>query len=183
MTKNEFLDRQFRLSVQAGANQRYHQIKAHYWSRWDRGFRIAVGLSAVIGAMLAVVTAYAPSQIWITASIVTACVAAFIGVVLNVVPYADWEREHCDIFRRWCDLREDVDSLQVEDRDKADGERLRQLEAKSHRICGIEPAPDDALWGECSRLENQSRLEAEEEREPDSLSKSKTVGAAANNWI
>lgn len=160
MTRDEFENEQYRISFTAGMNQRYHQSRAQLWARMDRGFRIAVGLFSVAGASLAVVTATSDSIGWDAASILIAGLAAVVAIILNVLPFGDWERWHVDLFRRWTDLREEIDALLFELNGAPDEMligRLKQQDAKVHRICGLEPHPNEALLRKCYRDEDRSR--------------------------
>jgi len=160
MNTHDIRQKQYELSVNSGMNQRYHQFKTTRWAMWDRGFRILVGLFAVAGAILTSITAAVPESSWIPVSIVIAALAAFLAVVLNVLPFADWERDHLDLFRRWADLREEVDAL-LFDIDGATNddmpERLKRIECKGTRIDALEPAPDETFLKKCYKDEMDSR--------------------------
>jgi hypothetical protein len=169
MNREEFLDAQYKISVTAGMNQRYHQAFARYWVRWDRASRISVGVLAVGGVMLAVVTAVNTSAWWVGLSILIAGLAALVAITLNVVPLPDWALQSSDLFRRWSDLREEVDSLEYGVADKPSGalvDRLKQVSAKVHRICAIEPAADEKFLCECLKAEEASRRAACEQPVP-----------------
>jgi hypothetical protein len=161
MTHDEFLDAQFKTSFTAGMNQRYHQARASHWACWDRTCKISVGVLAVAGACLSVVTISSPAGSLIMVSAIVAAMAAVVAIALNVLPLGEWNSQHAALFQRWSDLREDVDSLLFE----LDGDnpsvalvsRLRELEGKVHRICGTEPACRKELLAECFREEEQSR--------------------------
>lgn len=176
MTPEDFEQKQYATSVCAGMNQRYHQSKASRWARFDRSFRIAVGVAAVGGAMMSVVTATTNGWGWDALSITIASIAAGIGVSLNVVPFGDWERQHVDYFRRWSDLREEVDALEFEIADKPTATqtaRLKNLDAKANRICGLEPKADEKLLNECYESEVRSR-------QPDTLSLPEVSSASSD---
>jgi len=160
MTIEEFLDKQFHLSVTAGMNQRYHQSYSTRWCWIDRGFRIAVGIFTVTGAMLAIAASANASSSLALWSIGIAIISAILGVVLNILPFADWERRSSDLFRRWCDLREDVDALEFELKGNPTAAlvaRLRQFDGKVHRICGMEEKPDEKRLQQCYDQEEASR--------------------------
>jgi len=134
-------------------NQRYHQSRASLFARWDRRVKIAVGLLAVAGAVLA----FSGSVVW---SVIISCLAAAAAVVLNVIPISDWHCHHVELFRRWTDLREDADALLFDLNDDVPPEliaRLKSLDAKLHRICGSEPEADSRLLVECQQAEERSR--------------------------
>lgn len=169
MNADDFAYQRLDLSMTAGMNQRYHQARSHWWICWNRAVQIAVGLLAVIGACLAV-SAASVDNVWVDVSaILFASLAAVAAIALNVLPLGDWAQEHLDLFRRWSDLREDVDALEFEQPPGAVGDiprelvdRLKALDAKKHRICGIEPAMNERLLEKCYRDENRSRETAAE---------------------
>jgi hypothetical protein len=173
MTRDQFLDKQFSISVTSGMNQRYHQSVAHWWTGWNRAVQITVAILAAIGAILACVAPFAKSTALDVVSAVFACLAAIVAIALNVLPLGDWSQEHLDLLRRWSDLREDADSLLF---DLTDDEppphliaRLKSLDAKVHRICGGEPLSDKALLEQCYREENRSRQQPQVAGEPQAM--------------
>ena len=160
MTRDEFRDEQFRISVIAGMNQRYHQARVGFWSRWDRVIRIVVALLAVAGFTLATMALVVETSSLDLSAVVVAGLAAFGAVVLNVVPLGNEELRHQDLFRRWTDLREDTDALLFDLNGRvtaAQVSQLKVLDAKVHRICGAEPARSRKLWSRCEREERNSR--------------------------
>lgn len=163
MTNDDFRDRQFELSVQAGMNQRYHQEREHHWSWWDKAAKIVVGILAVIGACVTAATLVPHPHEIDVAAMVVASLAAGAAVALNVVPLGDWAAHHLALLQRWTDFREDVDLLLYDldgDPEPPVVERLKQLDAKRHRICGTEPAPIKAKLRECYNDECASRMPA-----------------------
>lgn len=158
MNRTDFDKRQYELSVMAGMNQRYHQQQTDLWGSRDRWLRIAVGILAVGGSMLSVVTIYRTDALWIASSVTVAGIAAFAAVILNVIPITDRERRHLDMFRRWSDFREEIDSLRfvLKITDDATA-RLSSLDAKSHRLCALEPTADETLLSICFDKEQRSR--------------------------
>lgn len=165
MTRNEFRQKQYEISVCAGTNQRYHQKRTYAWERWDRFAKIMVGILAIIGACLSVVSASLGTSAWNIASITIAFLAAGFAMALNVLPFAEWSSSHRALFQRWTDLREDVDALEFDLGDKEPDDhlirRLRDLDAKVHRICGAEPLGYRTLLNECQAIEERSRRPAE----------------------
>src|SRR4051812_16924755 len=103
MTKQEFIFERHQISVGAGMNQRYHQSRAATWSWWDRGCKIVVGLLAVLGVCLCVVTANIHNYWWDGSSITTAALAALAAIALNVLPFGEWCSRHSALFERWTD--------------------------------------------------------------------------------
>jgi hypothetical protein len=160
MNPAEFEQKQYEISVQAGTNQRYHQRRANYWLWWDRAVRIAVGIMAVGAFSLSIVTAFTHPVLVDIASIAVAFTAASAAVALNVLPLGEWAAQHLDLFRRWTDLREDVDTILFDYGEEVTPEfvgRLKQLEGKAHRICGSEPECESNLYDQCFREELRSR--------------------------
>lgn len=160
MTSEQFRDKQYEISVMAGINQRYHQSRAGHFAWRDRGFRISIGMLSAVAASLALITVKSTHPAWNWVSMIIATLVAIIGTILNVFPFGDWERQHADLFRRWSDVREDVDGL-LYDLDEEPSsylvERLKNLEAKVHRICGIEPSCKKKLLEMCQKDEHRSR--------------------------
>lgn len=156
----KFDDKQYHLSVTAGMNQRYHQARAHWWICWDRGCKILVGILAVAGAVLAFAPLFHAGLAFDIVGVVVACLAAVFAVILNVIPYAEWAGLHRELFQKWSDLREEIDSLLFEVNGEPTGknfERLRQLDAKVHRICAAEPGGIKSLIDTCYAEEVRSR--------------------------
>jgi hypothetical protein len=133
MTRHEFLEQQLRISVTSGINQRFHQDRARYWSRWNQTVQIAVAALAVLGLCMSV-GALTAANAWVDgASIFVAAMAAVVAIILNVSPIGDYAQDHRDLFRRWTDLREDIDAMlfDVEDEPEPhDVRRLRELDAR-----------------------------------------------------
>jgi hypothetical protein len=156
MTRDEFLDAQYKISFIAGMNQRYHQRLAS-WLAWsDRGVRIVVGFLAVASLVLSLAKQSSTFSIAITLA------GAVAAMILNIVPLGEWHRDHVDIFRRWSDLREEIDILAVGVPESVSDEfiaRLRCLESKMHRICGSEPHGWSAVLKKCESAERLSRGE------------------------
>jgi hypothetical protein len=166
MTHDEFLDRQYALSVQAGMNQRYHQGLARVWRRWDMGAKIATAVFATIAFGLAIACAMIHDHSLHAVEITVALVAALAAIALNVIPLGAWELEHRELFRQWTDLREDVEALGLEclgEPEDAHLCELRTLDAKAHRICGQEPAPNEKRLRRCYDAEIKSRMPASEQ--------------------
>jgi hypothetical protein len=163
MTKNQFLDRQYELSVMAGVNQKFHQGQIKHYADRDRYCKIAVGFLAVLGVCLCVVTATVDGWFWDAVSILIASLAAAAAVALNVLPFGEWASGHHALFQRWTDLREDVDDLLyrvVDEPTPDDLARLRELSAKCHRICGTETHCDDGILQVLQDKEEKSRRPA-----------------------
>ena len=181
MNRGKFEQTQFELSVQSGMNQRYHQQREAFWSRLDKLCRSSVGVLAVLDAMFAGIAAYSHGSFWTPLSVFVAILAALVAIVLNVVPLADNALHHGDLFRRWCDFREEVDLLEFEFADPPTNdlvERTKQLNSKMHRICGSEPAPNQDLLMKCYQDEMRSRQTPETQQGP-SISPSASMAPVA----
>lgn len=160
MTSEQFQHKQYDISVIAGMNQRYHQRRASLFAWWDKGFRASSCVSSAVAAALVVVMAGTDNKVVAGFSIAAAVIVAAIGALLNVLPFGDWEKSHVDLFRRWTDLREEIDALLYHTNGEPSAfliSRLKELEAKAHRICGMEPACKTKLLDECHRAEERSR--------------------------
>jgi hypothetical protein len=160
MTKKLFNQAQYEVSFTAGMNQRYHQIREHYWTWWDRFCKILVAVLAIAALCFSVVAWVLHDWKWDAAAVAIASAAAVAAIVLNVLPLGDWARIHQALFQRWTDLREDIDALRFtvgNEPTDAQLARLKELEAKVHRICGTEPACNEALLEKCHEAEKLSR--------------------------
>jgi hypothetical protein len=160
MTRDDFEQKQYEISVCAGMNQRYHQHMARLWSWWDRGFRFSVGVLTVLGASFAVVTAMTSEVGWEAFALFISSCAAIVAVLLSVLPFGEWSGLHLEFFRRWTDLREDIDALMYDLTTEPSDDlvrRLSRLDAKVHRICGAEPGCNKDLLDKCNSEEIKSR--------------------------
>jgi hypothetical protein len=160
--------KQYHLSVTAGMNQRYHQKRAQKWTWWNRSVQISVGIFAVLGAVLSSITPFVENFKLDLAALVVAGIAACVAVALNVLPIGMWQDSHLDLLRRWTDVREEIDSQRFIRGDKVSDEqweRLKQIDAKVHRICGSEPDCDQELLNACYAAEERSRHPATPECE------------------
>jgi len=160
MTGEEFRDRQFEISFTAGINQRYHQARESFWTSWDRGVKVLVGVLAVAGLCITVYTTTPQGATWIQAGVCVAIFGAFSAIALNVLPIGEWAKLHNALFQKWTDLREDVDALLFDLSGEPSDElkdRLKALEAKVHRICGSEPGCKKHLLQQCCNEEKRSR--------------------------
>src|SRR5688572_10907881 len=101
MNIKQFKDRQYQTSVMAGMNQRYHQSRAQFWTRWDKGSKVAVGVLAVLGACFSILTLNQHSVPLGWTSVVIAGLAAGAAIALNVIPLGEWANIHWALFQRW----------------------------------------------------------------------------------
>jgi hypothetical protein len=164
MNSEQFLEKQYEISVIAGMNQRYHQSYATWWWRWDASAKATTAILAVIGAMLSVAATYPDhAPIIDTCGVAFASLAAVAAVVLNIVPFGTWEKEHRDLLSQWTDVRSDVEALLFEFSGKPSEHHVRELgkiDAKLHRLCGQEPSPYQYHLNECYKREISSRTPA-----------------------
>lgn len=166
MNRDEFLTCQNKLSILAGANQRYHHDYTKWYYKWDVCTKIGTalfalgGLSLAIAAYLGTETPDAENSINLYSVIVAAC-AAMGASLLLILPVGSREKEHTDLFRRWTDFRQEIDVILF---DLSDGvparsliTRLKNAEAKFHLICGEERPPHRRFFLQCQIAEENSR--------------------------
>jgi hypothetical protein len=147
----------YELKFTAGFNVRYHHRLEAFYGRWDKAIRIAVGVLAVPGLLLAVKDE--PPF-----GVIVAIVAMAAAVVLNIIPVGDWEKRHGELFRLWSDLREDADLAELGCCDLGDAgqatehaaDRLAELTGKSHRLNAAEPLGCRWLLVECMEDETEA---------------------------
>lgn len=165
MNRAAFLQLQYEMSIQAGMNQRYYQFFESRWWLCDTSAKVATAVLAVIGAILAA-AALSPghSELVDQWAFGFALLAAISAVVLNVVPFGSWEKEHRDLFRQWSDFREEIDVLELELGEGEPSElmiaEITKLRAKSHRICGQESHANAEFLRTLGRKEVKSRQPA-----------------------
>jgi hypothetical protein len=149
MSPEEFRNKQLYISMGAGTSQRVHQDLADRWTRWDRIAKATMAAIAVVGLWISLESTK-PEWAWLASYSTTLSVVGLIAAIaLNLLPFGDWAMRHISLYQRWCDMREDVDSLQY---DIKKGEpsaslvkRLKELDAKYHRICASEPKCGEQL--------------------------------------
>jgi hypothetical protein len=165
MTRYEFLDNQYNLSIIAGVNQRYHQQKADHWRLWDTWAKVLTATFAVICVALASTSAMTENRAVDVVGTVVAVLVAAGAVTLSIVPFGEREACHKYNLRRWSDLREEIDVLNL----PSDGaftpwevavDRLRVLARAVNRTRAIEPTPDNQLLIRCQKEEERSRRQA-----------------------
>lgn len=142
-------------------NQRYHQHEASVNGSLDMWAKVVTAMLAMAGFGLALAAPLAKNEVVDWSGVLVSVLAAIAAIYLNVMPFGAKEKEHVDLFRRWTDLREDVDRLEF---DLGSGEpsellsaQLAEMDAKLHRICGAEPLANAKLWRACQRAEQKSR--------------------------
>src|SRR5579859_7622665 len=89
-------------------NQRYHQRLSWWFGLLDKLAKIAVAVVAVVAVVLAL-----SGEAWKTYDIGWSVAAAVLAVILNVLPFGEYERFYDEMFRRWSDLRIDAETLRV----------------------------------------------------------------------
>lgn len=152
MTNTEYKRRLDELIFTCGMNCRYHQILKQRFGRWDRGIRIAVGVLAIAGLVVAF-----PETVPATMGLTVAVLALAVAVVLNIIPVGDWSRDHAELFRLWSDLRRDAvleehETCEAEEDKEAAPFRFRrlcELDGKAEALHAAEPAPHRHLLDRC----------------------------------
>ena len=96
---------------------------------------------ALLGAMLAVVSAYSTSIWWNGTGVFVAILSVCAALVLNVVPFGEWELRHAKFFTRWTDIREDIETTKFMSQEHR-AAAVERIEARMHRLCGAEPKPN-----------------------------------------
>jgi hypothetical protein len=161
MTRDDFNKAQYKLSAQAGLNQRYHQRQANRWWWADAEAKILTAIFAVLGLGLSLAGWLTDNPSIDGCAVIVSFLAAVGAIVLNVIPFGLWEREAVDRFRRWTDLREEADQLRLELGDSEPSpefsRRLASGIAKAQQICGSETLADKKLLDECQEAEEVSR--------------------------
>lgn len=150
MTGSELKSRLYDLRFTAGFNIRYHHCYEAWYGKWDKIIRASVGLLAVAGLVLSIKD-YPPVGMWLGIA------SLALAVVLNVIPVADWEKKHGELFRLWSDLREDLELAEIGCCDLGDEcdvephyvERLEELKGKEARLHSTEYYPNVEFLKRC----------------------------------
>lgn len=174
MTKKDYLNEIKDLSFTAGMNQRYHQHEMTRYKKTDKCIKISVGVISLFGAISSLLSVSLGLLILGVTSAVISVIALAIAIVLNVHPSSEKGAYHQGLFRRWCDLREDVDgqSVLVEGSNSSkiasdDYLRLRDLTTKKNRINSLEKRPNKELLNTCYEEENLARTGFRTQQEMD----------------
>lgn len=182
MKTEDFCDRLYELKFTSGMNARYHHHLEARWGGWDKVVRITVGALSVAGLVTTLMGRDLDAwSTWL------AIASVFAAVALNVIPLADWEKKHGDLFRRWVDLRRDCQILEDrtcalpagEDAKPGILERLQELREREHAIDAAEPAPDRKLLLQCQEDETESIFGVRTNAEVEELKKRQAACAAA----
>lgn len=81
-------------------------------------------------------------------------------MVLNLVHLDAWKEQHLDLFRRWTELRESIETLETSLHSEKSKEILyNQYQNKQHQISSSEPVANKKLLQECYEAEEKSRKE------------------------
>jgi hypothetical protein len=123
-------------------NQLYHQKLEWRYGIADKSIRVAVGAFTVVGLILAV-----PGVNYPITGLILAVVAAIAGVALNVVPVADREKVHGELFRLWSDIRADAEREEIKTRESSDDGEV--VAWRAERLCDL-----------CSKAEDMSARES-----------------------
>lgn len=126
---------------------------------------VAVAIVALASAILTVASFRRDRKGLAIASLVASLISVVVATALNVIPADTNTRFYADMFRRWSDLRQDVDILQVDaDALKKDTSltqwmlrRYSELLAKKNALNALEPAPNLALLERCQDEEERFR--------------------------
>lgn len=129
---SDLIEKLYDLSFTAGMSQRYHQSAWTQSEFLDTGVQVFVGVFAVIGFIYSMYGYFkgsdkawlvAPVIKWITrgryepdynaVSVFTAILSLIAATVLNITPTNKSVSYHADLFRRWSELRRDVDDLDI----------------------------------------------------------------------
>lgn len=174
MDREQLLEVTFGGSYDASFNQRYHTKLSRLWAICDKGTRIAVGILATLSFGLAYAGSNTSMAIWL------AFLSALTAILVNVIPFGEWEKTHRDLFRRWTDLRQRWEALEIKTerlpQEKVPDHLLdliEELNATSHRIEGGEPAPIKWLLERCQDEENLSRYDEKNPSDTDILKRRK----------
>ncbi len=106
MTIQECRDQLWELKFVAGTNQRYHQRLEWWRGLADKCVRIAVGVLAVWGFYLGL-----KGSDYAGVAEIVAVLSMMVAVVLNVIPTADREKFHGEMFRCWSGVSAKTDML------------------------------------------------------------------------
>lgn len=158
MKVSELEDKLYFLEYTTRLNQRYHQARERMWAILERGTRMIVGFLAGLG----VVTCFIGPE-W--ASVLVAILALLAAIALNVLPFGDREKASGELFRRWTDLRTDIEQIQNsisgappnDDIPSHILERFGFAQSRRNAIEAAEPSPNEKWLLKAQQDENYSR--------------------------
>ena len=120
--------------------------------------------SAIGGAAFAGVSAFPNQPGWMLwASISLSLISSILCVLLMVAPLSTWEMNSQDLYRRWCDLRAEIDVLEYNVSDTPTAAQLgalKSLESKVQQLNSHERMPSARLIRKHYELEYRSRFPA-----------------------
>ena len=136
----------------AGMNQRCTQIVQGRWATADRFVRILMATLAFCAVLFG-----AFGGVWTQAGLGFSIAGCIVALVLNVGPFGRRERFWTDLYRRWSDLRSDVESLELKTKgvpaeDQVPDHIVERMQAFSQKRNGIEadePKPSKRLLVRC----------------------------------
>ncbi len=155
----------FELSVTCGMNVRYHQAYEDFWGKWDRAVKVAVVILTVIGLLFSV-----PDFVSPVAALIVGIISATVALVLNVINFGDWEKEHAKMFRLWSDLRSDAELMEFKIASKEEGgtiqphlvERIAEIRIKANNLHAAERMPNHSFLHTCYHDELRYRRSSSE---------------------
>src|ERR1043165_8038616 len=99
MTNNELRRELWTIKGYCDINQRYNQQPASRCGTWDKGAKIAVAITAAI-AFAAVFL----NEHWKALEGIIAFIALAMAIVLNVLPFGEYQKTHDHLFLGWSHL-------------------------------------------------------------------------------
>lgn len=154
------------LSFTAAMNQRYHQSEAARYGQKDHRVKLAVGISGVWSLIISISAAFNSNEYLQVSAFLITVITTVAAVYVNISKADEKQKASLDLFRRWTDVRQDVDTTAS----KACREKLTQKEVdflfsryeellfKKNSLNGQEvDAIDEKLLEKCYEDENESR--------------------------
>lgn len=153
------------LSATAGMNQRYHQLEASQHEKQNEKEKLLTGIAGVLSLVFSITSFFSDHWTIIYVALLLSVGTAFLAVWLNISKADDRQKLSLDLFRRWTDLRQDIDvTLSRAKRETNTNEeisflylRYEELQSKKNSLNGLEPSPNTKLLIKCQEDENLSR--------------------------
>ena len=159
MTYSEFKKKIVELIGYCDINQRYHQRLGWWFGVADKLAKISVAIVAVVAVVLAL-----SGEEWKIYEVGWAIAAAVLAVVLNVLPFGEYEKFYDEMFRSWSDLRIEAETQKVKVRGEPGAnvpdhvsERFTELNQRQHSLNSEEPSPWRWLLKICQQDRNQRK--------------------------
>lgn len=160
MNIQAYREQLFSLEYACGVNQRYHKILEWRWGMGEKAVKVLMGVMAVCGLIVTM-----PDMASLRVEVAIGILSVISALALNVMPLGDREKFHGEMFRRWSDLRSDVETedVKVERKVRTDRagdvciERLEELLAKKVSLNASESHAFGSLLHRCQEDENQCR--------------------------